>query len=305
MPKALPKRIINGLILLDKPKGISSNKALQEVKHLLNAKKAGHTGSLDPLATGLLPICLGEATKFSSFLLDSTKHYLVTAELGIKTTTLDLEGEIIQRREVPPISHEYLERVLNSFRGKLQQIPPMFSAIKINGKALYEHARLGETIERQPRDVIIYELNLLKLTPCSLSLEVKCSKGTYIRSLMDDIGEQLGCGATVTELRRLSVAHYTQDLMISLEDLHSIKAEQGLMGLEALLHPLDIILTNYPLLTLESSQIQTLRQGKVINLSCEAVIPGLVRLYDQSHLFLGLGEIDVEGCLVAKRLMAF
>ncbi|MEN9596898.1 MAG: hypothetical protein RL236_1332, partial [Pseudomonadota bacterium] len=189
---------VHGIIFLDKRLGISSNKALQEVRRLFNANKAGHTGSLDPLATGLLPLCFGEATKVSPLMLDDDKRYQVTVKLGVMTDTGDAEGQIIETKPVPRLSLAEIQACLVKFTGAQAQVPPMYSALKHNGKKLYELAREGITIEREPRNITIYEINLLEFTPETLTLDVSCSKGTYIRSLAEDIGHDLGCGGTVT-----------------------------------------------------------------------------------------------------------
>ena len=218
------KRLISGILLLDKPKGISSNQALQIAKQLFAANKVGHTGSLDPLATGLLPLCFGEATKFSQFLLNADKTYWVSARLGVKTNTGDAEGEIIQSRPINTDALEKLEAILASFCGTISQIPPMFSALKHKGKPLYKLARQGIVIERSPRTVQIHRLQLLdRVNENTVNLEIKCSKGTYIRTLIEDIGEALGCGAYVQELRRLGVANYLAEQMVSLEQLKEKK----------------------------------------------------------------------------------
>src|SRR3990167_5521161 len=204
---------LNGIFLLDKSIGISSNGALQRVKRLLQAKKAGHTGSLDPLATGMLPICFGDATKFSQYLLDSDKTYVVTMQLGVRTTTSDIEGEIVSMRSVPNFSLDDINAAFEKFRGTTQQIPSMFSALKHNGVPLYEYARIGMTIERLSRPITIYELTVLSIENNHVNFTVKCSKGTYVRTLVDDVGEVLECGAHVTQLRRISVGPYLENQM--------------------------------------------------------------------------------------------
>ena len=205
-------RDIHGVFLLDKPQGMSSNDIMQKVKRIFQANKAGHTGALDPLATGMLPICLGEATKFSQFLLDADKRYLVTAKLGERTDTSDAEGQIVETREVKVKTPEILT-ALEQFRGDILQVPTMFSALKHNGKPLYEYARQGITVEREARPITIFELNFIEYNAPYLTLEVHCSKGTYIRTLVDDLGEALGCGAHVTMLRRTAVADYPTEKM--------------------------------------------------------------------------------------------
>lgn len=240
------KRNVNGILLLDKPRGMTSNAALQAVKRLYMARKAGHSGSLDPIAEGLLPICFGEATKFSRFLLESDKHYQLTARLGIRTDSGDTEGKIIQEREVPTLSLSELETVLERFRGPISQIPSMFSAIKVNGQPLYKLARQGIEIERNSRPITIYSLMTLSFEGDILKLEVKASKGTYIRTLVDDIGETLGCGAHVVELRRLGAGPYTAEQMVDLEHLRKIEASGNREALEAYLLPLDSSVSDWP-----------------------------------------------------------
>ena len=215
-------RHLSGVFLLNKPLGLSSNSALQKVRRLFNAQKAGHTGALDPLATGLLPICLGEATKFSHYLLDSTKRYQTTVKLGQTTTTGDVEGEILLQREVPALTAERIEAVLQQFRGDIQQVPPMYSALKRDGRPLYELARQGIEIERQARPVSIYQLTLLDFTQDRLVLEVTCSKGTYIRVLGEDIGEALGCGGHLIHLHRTQTGHFELIPSYTLEYLETL-----------------------------------------------------------------------------------
>ena len=294
-----PKRLINGILLLDKPEGITSNQALQTVKRLFSAKKAGHTGSLDPLATGLLPLCFGEATKFSQFLLEADKTYWVSARLGIKTRTGDAEGEVIETRPVEPSCFEQLESVLSTFRGLISQIPPMFSALKFKGKPLYELARQGITIERSAREVTVHSLNLLETTENSINLEIKCTKGTYIRTLIEDIGEALGCGAYVQGLRRLGVGNYNGEGMISLEKLQGLTQEER----DRCLLPLDTLLHAWPVIKLSQAAIYYLYRGQAVllpNLPKE----GWVRLiHTGNDKFIGLGEILEDGRVAPRRLV--
>jgi len=229
-------RNISGILLLDKPQDISSNKALQQVKFLYGAAKAGHTGALDPLATGMLPICLGEATKFSQFLLDSDKGYRVIAKLGIRTDSSDSTGEVVETKPVN-VSKKQLMKALDKFRGDISQVPTMFSALKHNGQPLYKLARQGITVEREARDISIFELDLLRFEDDEVELEIECSKGTYIRTIVDDLGQELGCGAHVTALHRTFVADYPVDAVITMEKLQADR-EEGL-SLDPLLLPLD------------------------------------------------------------------
>jgi tRNA pseudouridine55 synthase len=293
------KRLINGILLLDKPPGITSNQALQTVKRLFLAKKVGHTGSLDPLATGMLPLCFGEATKFSQFLLEADKVYRVNARLGIKTSTGDAEGEVITTRPISPSYFEQIESVLSTFRGAILQIPPMFSALKFKGKPLYELARQGITVERSPRAVTVYSLTLLNTTKDSINLEIKCSKGTYIRTLIEDIGEALGCGAYVQALRRLGVANYHEDSMINLEQLQAINQEERdncLLSLDTLLH-------TWPLIKLSQAALYYLYRGQAILLP-NTPKQGWVRLvHTANNQFIGVGEILEDGRIAPRRLV--
>jgi tRNA pseudouridine55 synthase len=232
------KKNINGILLLDKPAGITSNGALQQAKRLYQAKRAGHTGSLDPIATGMLPICFGEATKFSQFLLDSDKHYSVTARLGKRTTTGDVEGEVMLERPYAHITLEQLQTVLRPFHGKLEQVPPMFSALKHQGRPLYELARQGIEIAREPRTIFIHSLELEDLSGDLFRFHIHCSKGTYVRTLVDDIGELLGCGAHVFQLRRTAVSPYLSFPMYSLENLEKTFQQEGVEALQRFLLPI-------------------------------------------------------------------
>lgn len=293
------KRLINGILLLDKPSGMTSNHALQTVKHLFSAHKAGHTGSLDPLATGLLPLCFGEATKFSQFLLNADKMYWVSARLGIKTNTGDAEGEIIESRKIVPFTLEKLEIILSSFRGSIIQIPPMFSALKYKGKPLYKLARKGIVVERNSRVVTIHSLKLLKSDEEQVvNLQIKCSKGTYIRTLIEDIGEALGCGAYVQGLRRLGVANYSAEQMVSLAQLQELsqgEREQHLLAL-------DTLLQEWPVVRISPTARYYLYRGQAILLP-NLPHQGWVRLLDQkTGQFIGIGEI-LDGRISPRRLV--
>jgi tRNA pseudouridine55 synthase len=293
------KRLISGILLLDKPKGISSNQALQIAKQLFAANKVGHTGSLDPLATGLLPLCFGEATKFSQFLLNADKTYWVSARLGLKTNTGDAEGEIIQSRPINTDALEKLEAILASFCGTISQIPPMFSALKHKGKPLYKLARQGIVIERSPRTVQIHRLRLLdRVNENTVNLEIKCSKGTYIRTLIEDIGEALGCGAYVQELRRLGVANYLAEQMVGLDQLQELsqpERDQRLLSLDSLLQ-------EWPILKISQAATYYLYRGQAILLP-NLPKQGLIRLaLQESGRFIGIGEILDDGRLAPRRL---
>ncbi len=295
-------RDINGILLFDKPIGMSSNAVLQRVKRIFNARKAGHTGSLDPLATGLLPICLGEATKMSGFLLDADKRYQVTIKLGIKTTTGDAEGETIQTRVVGEYSDEALELVLAEFLGEIEQIPPMHSALKQNGQPLYKLARKGIEVERKSRDITIHSIEVLAAEGDLLTLDVHCSKGTYIRTLAEDIGERLGCGAHVAVLRRLSVGPFSGDRMITPVQLAYIAEEGGSDALDQLLQPMETALIHWPEVTLTQEATFFLKRGQAVVVP-HAPREGLVKLFAEENVFLGVGYIMDDGRVAPKRLL--
>ncbi|HHC72481.1 MAG TPA: tRNA pseudouridine(55) synthase TruB [Thiotrichales bacterium] len=293
-------RNVQGILLLDKPLGETSNGALQQVKRIYNARKAGHTGSLDPLATGLLPICFGSATKISAFLLDADKRYWVQVRLGVTTSTADTEGEVLETRPVEGIDRDAVERVLERFRGEIQQIPPMYSALKHKGERLYKLAREGIEVEREPRTVQIRELTLLACEPPQLELDVRCSKGTYVRTLAEDIGAALGTGAHVTALRRTGVGPFGEQGMVTAETLHRCQ-EQGMAALDALLLPVESALSDWPEVRLSPDTAFYLRQGQPV-LVPNAPVTGRVRLYDANG-FLGVGEILDDGRVAPKRLL--
>lgn len=297
------KRSVNGILLLDKPLGLTSNDALTKSKKLYNSKKAGHTGSLDPLATGMLPICYGEATKFSQFLLEADKKYVVEAKLGIKTSTGDAEGEVIVTRDVPPNLCHKIEKVLDSFRGEIQQIPSMYSALKFQGKPLYAYARQGIEIERASRTVYIRELKILNFDNDTLEMAVSCSKGTYIRTLVEDIGEILGCGAYVSALRRTSVDPYAQKKMHSLDELEQLFQTEGQEALDELLLPIHSALSVWPEVTLSESLSFYIKQGQPVIVP-KAPTAGLVQLVSSQNDFLGVGEILDDGRVAPRRLLA-
>ena len=297
-------RDIHGVFLLDKPQGMSSNDIMQKVKLIFQANKAGHTGALDPLATGMLPICLGEATKFSQFLLDADKRYLVTAKLGERTDTSDAEGQIVETREVKVKTPEILT-ALEQFRGDILQVPTMFSALKHNGKPLYEYARQGITVEREARPITIFELNFIQYNAPYLTLEVHCSKGTYIRTLVDDLGEALGCGAHVTMLRRTAVADYPTEKMLDWHALQSLAEQQDLSLLDALLLPMDTAVAKLPTLTLNESQTQGIGFGQRIKFDNPNRLQGQVRLFSHENRFLGVAVIDENNVIRPQRLVVY
>ncbi|KXZ68450.1 tRNA pseudouridine(55) synthase TruB [Acinetobacter venetianus] len=289
-------RHLSGVFLLNKPLGLSSNSALQKVRRLFNAQKAGHTGALDPLATGLLPICLGEATKFSHYLLDSTKRYQTTVKLGQTTSTGDVEGDVLQERVVPTLNQEKIEAVLEQFRGDIQQVPPMYSALKRDGRPLYELARKGIEIEREARPVTIYELKLIEFSEDDLTLDVTCSKGTYIRVLGEDIGEALGCGGHLTKLHRTQTGHFEIDPSYTIEYLESLSQEQR----DALLLPVFSPVAHFPRVQLPEGREKYFGNGQESNIDHEAVAEVLV--FDGERC-LGLAEITDKKRLVPKRLL--
>jgi len=296
-------RAISGVLLLDKPAGITSNKALQEVKHLFRAAKAGHTGSLDPLATGMLPICLGEATKISAFLLDADKRYRVSCRLGTTTTTADADGEVVQTRDCSHITLKHIEKLVPDFSGTISQVPPMYSAVKHQGQRLYALAREGIEVERKPRTVQIYELLLLCLNEGMLELEVACSKGTYVRTLVEDLGEALGCGAHVAQLRRLSVGPFYCD-MVTIDELKAVADSteaEGFTALDAYLRPIDSAIAHWPDVHLDPDAAFYMKQGQAI-LVAHAPTQGWVRIYDKSQ-FLGVGEIQDDGRVAPRRMI--
>jgi len=289
---------VHGILLLDKRIGVSSNRALQEIKRLFNANKAGHTGSLDPLATGLLPLCFGEATKVSSLMLDDDKRYQVVVKLGIITDTGDSEGQVVAEKSVPVLSVEAIENCLQKFTGDIDQVPPMYSALKHKGRKLYELAREGKVIERKARRITIFELNLLNTTIDTLTLDVVCSKGTYIRSLAEDIGNELGCGGTVVQLRRTQAGIFKIENSLMLEQLQKMDLDQ----LTNQLISVDKPLHNIPSILLSDVQTVMVRQGRQLQLDkkIESVL-GQVRMYNE-QAFLGLGEIQLDGKLVPKKI---
>lgn len=301
-------RDIHGIVLLDKPQGLSSNDALQKVKRLYNANRAGHTGALDPLATGMLPICLGEATKFSQFLLDSDKRYRVIARLGQRTDTSDADGQIISERDVT-FSEAQLQEALERFRGATKQVPSMYSALKYQGRPLYEYARQGIEVPREARDITVYELLFIRHEGLELELEIHCSKGTYIRSIIDDLGEMLGCGAHVTFLRRLQVATYPIERMVTLEQLNSLleqcQAEERVPSelLDPLLMPMDSAVQHFPEVNLLPTVASYVKQGQPVQ-AAQAPSEGMVRITegDERH-FIGIGEIAEDGRVAPRRLV--
>ena len=293
-------RDISGVVLLDKASGSSSNFALQQVKRLFSAKKAGHTGSLDPLASGLLPICLGQATKVAQFLLDGDKRYFVRAKFGQVSSTGDSEGKIVNFGSTQGIDESSIRAILLKFIGDINQVPPMYSALKRNGTPLYKLARKGIEIERSSRPVTIHEINFLNLDDAVVSLEVSCSKGTYIRTLVEDIGKSLGCGGHVVELRRTGFAHLDLSGSKTYEQLSKLK-EQNLESLDSVILSADEMLPNLKSVYLDSEQTSDIRLGKKIEYLGFSSTQKL-KLYDYNEQFIGIGESNLRSEILPKRL---
>ncbi len=304
-------RSVNGILLLDKPGGITSNGALQEARKIFDAAKAGHTGSLDPLATGVLPLCFGEATKFSQYLLDANKRYLTKISLGIVTATGDADGEILSTADVPEISIEALEKILDHFRGEISQIPSMYSAIKVNGQPLYKLARQGIEIERKSRQVTIHQLALISKDQNELVLDITCTKGTYVRSLAEDIGLEIGCGAHVKELRRLVSGPFGVDDTYTMAELRAIRDAGGVEALDKKLLPESAAVEDWPSVELTEVTASYFKQGQAVQIS-NAPTEGWVRIFSEavSHeddnveeTFLGVGEVLEDGRIAPRRLV--
>jgi tRNA pseudouridine55 synthase len=293
-------RELDGILLLDKPEGVTSNAALQAVKRLYRAAKAGHTGSLDPLATGLLPVCFGSATKVSSFLLDSDKSYLVTGQLGASTDSGDADGTFTVVDEPVKLELEHVKRVLTDFEGKIKQIPPMYSALKYKGRRLYELAREGIEVPREPRPVTIHALQLKNIETTKLTLRVDCSKGTYIRTLIEDIAQALGTVGYVTELRRLGVGPFNKNQMITMGKIEA-NAADGLEALDSLLLPVDYALQNWPSVRLEDKLCRSFSQGQAVQIDSEHS-QIRIRVYSCDNVFIGMGEVREKGELVPRRI---
>ncbi|MDH5395262.1 MAG: tRNA pseudouridine(55) synthase TruB [Gammaproteobacteria bacterium] len=293
-------RNVSGIVLLDKPLGITSNKALQIVKRLFTAAKAGHTGSLDPLATGLLPLCLGEATKVSGFLLDADKRYLATIKLGVRTSTADAEGDVIETRAVENYSDNQVKSAVECFLGDIEQVPPMHSALKVDGQPLYKLAHQGKEIERQPRPVHIFSIDILRFEADELDIDVRCSKGTYIRTLAEDIGKALGCGAHLSALRRTESGPFNLNDSVTLEELQQ-RAEEDFDSLDSILMPAEDALENWESVHLTENSAYYICQGQAV-LVPKAPTSGLVRLFSEQKGFLGIGEILDDGRVAPRRL---
>lgn len=294
---------MHGIVVLDKALGGSSNHALQQVKRLFDANKAGHTGALDPLATGVLPLCLGEATKVSQFLLDSDKAYRARIKLGVRTDTADSEGEVIATADAGAVTVAQIKSALTQFEGDIEQVPPMYSALKRDGQPLYKLAREGKTVEREPRAITVYSIELTDFDPQSqeLEIEVDCSKGTYIRTIADDLGQIIGCGAHIIALRRLKAGAFTLADSQSLEELEAAKQADGFTAIDAMLMPMDKAIDTLPAVHLPAYTAQFLKQGQAVQVN-KPPADGLLRLYEDEE-FIGIGVIDDDGKVAPKRLI--
>lgn len=311
MAKRRKGRAINGVLLLDKPYDMSSNSALQKVKRLYGAQKAGHTGALDPLATGMLPICLGEGTKFSQFLLDTDKTYQVTAKLGIRTTTSDIDGDIVAEKPVS-LTNQALAAALDTFRGTSKQVPSMYSALKYQGQPLYKYAREGIEVPRESRDITVYHLELLRFEGNEIDLGIHVSKGTYIRTIIDDLGEILGCGAHVSKLHRSAVGNYPVSKMVSLADLNTLVSEAleadiaAPVVLDPLLLPMQTACDGIPAVFVDPMSASFLRHGNPVQCS-HVISDGIVQVYIGDDInsgeFIGIGQIDDNGLVAPKRIV--
>ncbi len=298
-------RPVDGILILDKPPGVSSNRALQMVKRLYGAAKAGHTGSLDPLATGVLPLCFGEATKFSRFLLDADKAYQSTFVLGVATATGDAEGEVLETSDASAITEADVSRALEAFRGEIEQVPSMFSAIKQNGQPLYKLARQGIEVERKARKVVIKRLELRAFRggdKPEADIYLECSKGTYVRSIAEDLGAALGCGAHVSALRRTRAGPFSIEDSVSMTMLEVLKSNEQMAEMDALLLPTDTALGGLPLVRLTESGGYYIRQGQPVQVP-NAPSDGMVRVALETGEFLGIGEILDDGRVAPRRLI--
>ncbi len=296
-------RPVDGILLLDKPQGLTSNGALQRVKRILQAAKAGHTGALDPLATGVLPLCLGEATKVSQYLLESDKGYQTDIRFGIRTDTADAEGEVIAERPTDDLDETKVVNALSQFRGHIKQLPPMYSALKHKGQPLYKLAREGKEVERKPRPVTIHELELVAFEGDTATLNIRCSKGTYVRTIADDLGEALGCGAHVTRLRRTLAGSFQLEDCITLAELEALAEQQGSDAVEALLKPADLAICDWPAVNLPAASAGFVKHGQAVMVTGLPEPGTLVRLYDEENRFFGIGEALDDGRVSPRRLV--
>lgn len=301
MAKRKKGRSIDGIVILDKAIGISSNRALQEVKRIFDAQKAGHTGSLDPLATGVLPLCLGEATKVSQFLLDSDKKYRTTLKLGVRTDSGDSEGNVLESCADFQVTEKQIEDALSRFKGEIDQVPPMYSALKVNGVPLYKMARKGQTIEREARQITVYSIELTAFEGDELELEIACSKGTYIRTIADDLGQALECGAHIIALRRTQAGAFTEADCVTTEQLKEESESGGLSVIDEHLIPMDKAIADLPEVVLPSITATFIKNGQPV-LVRHLPEEGLVRLYEEEQ-FIGIGCIDDDGKVAPRRLI--
>lgn len=299
-------RPVNGILVLDKPLGLSSNQALQKVRWLYGAAKAGHTGSLDPLATGVLPLCFGEATKFSRFLLESDKAYCSTFVLGVATATGDAEGEVLSTQSAAAITGEQVDAALDAFRGEIEQVPSMFSALKHQGQPLYKLARRGEAVERQARAVTVHNLELLAFRggeKAEVDIALRVSKGTYVRSIAEDLGRILGCGAHVSALRRTQAGPFSEAQSVTMAQLDAMKEAGELAAMDALLLPVATAVTHLPEVQLDEHSGYYLKQGQPVQ-APDLPVEGMVRVLLDGGEFIGIGEILEDGRLAPRRLVA-
>ncbi len=301
-------RQVDGILILDKPAGVTSNGALQMAKRLFDANKAGHTGSLDPLATGLLPLCFGEATKFSQFLLDANKQYRARIKLGVTTDSADADGNVLHEAPVPVLNAALLEAAVAHFRGEIEQTPPMYSALKVNGQPLYKLARQGIEVERQARPVTIFKLEVEDFSADEVVLNITCSKGTYVRTLAEDLGKVLGCGAHVVGLRRLASGPFSLNQALTLEELEILLQNKGFDGLDRSLLPVAEIVSDWPALEVPDMTAAFFKQGQAVQIA-KAPTAGWVRIFSEATAnraleFLGVGEILEDGRVTPKRLVA-
>lgn len=301
MAKRKKGRSIDGIVILDKAIGISSNRALQEVKRIYDAQKAGHTGSLDPLATGVLPLCLGEATKVSQFLLDSDKAYRARVKLGVRTDSGDSEGNVLESCADIQVTRQQVEAALKRFEGEIEQVPPMHSALKVNGVPLYKMARKGQTIEREARQITIFSIELTAFEGDEIELEIACSKGTYIRTIADDLGQALGCGAHIIALRRTQAGAFTEADCVTTQALVEECANGGLSAIDQHLIPMDMAIADLPEVILPSITASFIKNGQPV-LVRHLPEEGLVRLYEEEQ-FIGIGCIDDDGKVAPRRLI--
>lgn len=302
-------RPVNGILLLNKPLGMSSNGALQKVRYLFSAAKAGHTGSLDPLASGVLPICLGEATKFTQFLLDADKRYRATFRFGMATASGDADGEVVSEQGAEGLIQQQVESVLPDFRGDIEQVPSMYSALKHQGQPLYKLARKGVEIERKARPVTIYSLDMMGFRPgqfAEADVDIHCSKGTYVRTLAEDIGQQLGCGAYVSKLHRSAAGPFDESETVTLEQLEELREQQGAEFLDSLLKPMDAGIQHMMSVELSEDMAFYFRQGQpmmVPQAYREGEEGDIVRVFEANGPFLGVGEVTDDGRVAPKRLV--